>query len=1073
MRMRPWGPMGETHGTYAYAFSAYAIPPAVTALVVLSFAVRVALKHFSRTSMALLAMAIAASGWQAAFAMMYLAGEPRTAVFWARVGYGFVPFLAPAIYHFVAEILRVADSRKVVTRLGWLVAAQFGILTLTTDYLVTDVRRYWWGFYPIYRNTASVPYLVFFAGFLGAAVWEIARAYPASRDSERARIGVFAIALAIGLFGAIDYLAVYGFAVYPSGYAGLLGFVIIASYAVVKYGLRPITPSLAAKEILSTMRDLLFVSDRDGRIQFANSGAYALLGYRPGELVGRQLEELIIPNDHGDTTLRGRSIRDTEYVFRTKSGEPIELTLSHSPVIRQGEVTGAVLIGRDLRERKRYERETRRAVTLLQSTLDSTADGILVIGEGGKILSWNQRLAEMWRIPSELMDTSGGSDLIEHLAEQLIDPAEFLRNLSLQEHPEVETVHLLELRDGRRFEQYSIGRSVDSSPSRVWSFRDVTARRAAEDALRSSETRYRLLFEQNAAGVCLSTILGRIIDCNATFAEMLGYSPDELTNRNLGELFERRGASEEILRRLADSPTLRGVEVELRRRDGERVWALENLSVLGQDEHALVHMTAVDISDRKRAEEQIEFHAYHDVLTQLPNRRLLADRLELSMLAAKRGGRYVAVLFIDLDRFKNLNDTLGHSVGDALLRETAERLRAVVRKSDTVARFGGDEFTVMLPDLYQPEDAAQVAQKILETIVRPISIAGTTVELSASIGIAVFPTDGEDFDTLLRNADNAMYRAKESGRNTYQLCTEQMKLRAVNRLSLQARLRSAIRDRELFLVYQPQVSVPTGQLIGAEALLRWHDRVDGEIEPKIFIPIAEDTRLILPLGEWVLREACRQMREWRDQGLPPLRVAVNLSARQLQHRELPGLVRSAVADAGIEPSSLELEITETTAMSDVEMTIEVLRVLREIGVSLAVDDFGSGYSSLGYLQQLPIDAVKIDRRFIDGVARSSGDAAIVAAVVNVARTLDLRVIAEGVETKQQLDFLQHCNCDEAQGFYFSRAVDPQQFRRLMERTEADPAKTVFPWSARTHMLPDLPHARLPVARVTGLKPGGE
>ncbi len=1025
----------------AYQYSAFAIPPAVTAAVVMLFAIRVVLTRFSRISMAMFSVAVAAAAWQVAVVFMYLAVDARTALIWARVSYGCAALMAPAVYQFVASILHVAIHRRIISVLGWLVAALFGILTVTTDYLVTGVRRFWWGFYPVSKTSANVLYLLFFGGLLAAAVVEIVRAFPSSKGNEHERIRFFTVALGVGYLAAIDFLPVYGIAIYPFGWAALLGYTAVAAYTVTKHGLAAITPSLAAKEIISTMRDLLLVSDRDGRIQFANNAAYAFLGYGREDIIGRQLEELMVPTDAGESTLRGRWVRDREYVFRTKTGQPIELTLSHSPVMHQGEITGAVLIGRDLRERKRYEWEARRAVTLLQSTLDSTTDGILVMGHEGRVLTWNQRFADIWGIPAELMEQDEDHDLIGQLVEQLIDPAEFLRSLEmLHAHPEAESFQMLELKDGRRFEQYSIGRYLGDSPLRVWSFHDVTARLAAEEALRDSEARYRLLFEQNAAGVCLATISGRIINCNSTFAEMVGYAIDELTNRELQDLFERVSVVEEIRRHLHETPTLRGLEIELRRRDGVRVSALANVSLLGRGERELLHMTAVDISDRKRAEEQIEFHAYHDTLTELPNRRLFGDRLELSLLAAKRARGNVAVLFVDLDRFKTINDTFGHSIADALLVEIAQRLRSCVRQTDTVARFGGDEFTIILPDLHQPEDAARVAEKILESVVEPAAVGGATIEISVSVGVAVYPYDGTDSDTLLRNADKAMYRAKEAGRNTYQLCTEQMKARALERLSMQSRLQKAMTNDELVIAYQPQVSVATGHIIGAEALLRWNDPERGMIEPSAFIPIAEDTRLILPLGEWVLFTACRQLRQWCDAGLPPLRMAVNLSARQFQQQDLVSIVRRAIDECGIDPTLLELEITETTAMNKVDVTVEVLQLLRELGVSIAIDDFGSGYSSLGYLLQvLPINAVKIDRRFIDRVATAASDAAIAGAVIDVSRSLDLRVVAEGVETREQLEFLQRRGCQEAQGFYFSPAVDPESFRLLLAQAMPLPA----------------------------------
>jgi diguanylate cyclase (GGDEF)-like protein/PAS domain S-box-containing protein len=1011
----------------AYQFSLFAIPPAVTAAVVMLCAIWIVLTRFSRTSVAMFSMVVAAAAWQAAGVFMYLAVDARTALIWARIGCACVPFLAPAVYQFVASIIDTASHRRIISRLAWVAAAQFAIVTLTTDYLVSGVRRFPWGFYPTYNVAARVLYPLFFGGLLIAAVVGIVRTYPSSKGTERIRIRIFTIALGIGCLAAIDFLPAYGIVIYPFGWAAVLTCTAISIYTVRKHGL-PIRPSLPATEIISTMRDLLLVSDRDGRIRFANNAACAFLGYDREDIIGRQLEELLVPTDGIQPAPLQGWVRDREYIFRTKMGQPIELTLSHSPVTHRGEVTGAVIIGRDLRERKRYEWEARRAVTLLQSTLDSTADGILVIGQDGRVLTWNQRFADLWGIPAELMEHDEDHGLIGQLVEQLIDPAEFLRTLAaLHEHPEVESVHVLEFKDGRRLEQYSIGRYLDNQPLRVWSFRDVTARLAAEEALRDSESRYRLLFEQNAAGVCLATISGRIIDCNATFADMVGYGADELKNRELRDVFERAPAVEEIRRQLDETPTVRGLEIEMRRRDGVRVSALANVSLLDQGERALVHMTAVDISDRKRAEEQIEFQAYHDALTELPNRRLFVERLELSLLAAKRARGNVAVLFIDLDRFKTINDTLGHSVADALLLEIAQRLRSCVRQTDTVARYGGDEFTVILPDLHQPEDAAQVAEKILERVVEPVVVGSTSIEVSVSIGIAVHPYDGTDIDTLLRNADDAMYRAKQAGRNTYQLCTEQMKTRAMERLSMQSRLRKAMNDEELVLAYQPQVSVLTGLVVGAEALVRWNDPERGIVESSDFLPAAEETRLIVPLGEWALFTACRQLRQWCDAGLQPLRMAVNISPRQFQQRDLASMVRRAIDDCGIDPALLELEIRETTAMRDVDLTIELLNQLREVGVSIAIDDFGA-YSSLGSLRVLPINAVKMDRGLLESAAE--GDVEIVGAVIGVSRRLGLRVAADGVETREQFDFLRSRACDEAQGSYFSPAVDPESFKLL-------------------------------------------
>src|SRR6185436_9845048 len=552
------------------------------------------------------------------------------------------------------------------------------------------------------------------------------------------------------------------------------------------------------------------------------------------------------------------------------------------------------------------------------------------------------------------------------------------------------------------------------------------ARFAAEAALRESEIRYRLLFEQNAAGVCVSRLDGEIMDCNATFAAMLGLRRDQLIGTPMASLFMRSEESVELRQLLGNVGTLNSVDVERRRADGMPFWVLENLVLVGDSMTGVVHATVVDISDRKRAEEQIEFHAYHDVLTHLPNRKLFTDRLRHALTRAKRAAKPVAVMFIDLDHFKTINDTLGHTAGDELLLEMSRRLRACVREDDTVARLGGDEFTIILAELRQPEDAIVVAQKILDAVQAPLSISGTAISSSASIGIALYPVDGADPEALLRNADSAMYRAKEAGRNTYQLCTDEMKSRAMERLSTESRLRIAIRDEHLMLAYQPQINLVNGRTVGVEALVRWNDPERGIIQPSSFIPIAEETRLIVPLGEWVLRTACRQMKEWHDRGAGPLRVAVNLSARQFQQHDLVQMIRSALDDVSLDPSALELEITETTAMQNADVTVDVLRSLRDIGVGISIDDFGMGYSSLNYLKRFPISAVKIDRAFVHDLATDEGDAAIVSAVISMARSLRLRVVAEGVEDAAQFAFLRNRRCDEAQGFYFSHPVSTDE-----------------------------------------------
>jgi diguanylate cyclase (GGDEF)-like protein/PAS domain S-box-containing protein len=1021
----------------AYEFSSSAVPTLITAVLMLGFGASVLMRRVSRVTVSFFTLTVAAAVWMFAFTWMYCSRDAATALYWARTAYIGVPFIAAAVYHFTIEILRIGRDRRNEKFTGWALAFIFSMLAWRTPLLVDRVQQYGWGFYPRYTATISVPFLTFFFGYLVASLVEFIRAFPKSRGVERKRIRLLLVGFAVAYTGCVDYLPKFGLGVYPFGYAALLAFVAIAAFAFRRYDLVAITPSLAAPEIIGTMADALFVCDREGEIQFANRASEKLLGYGSQEIVGKTLKDFLAPGDDPFIeTFRRRSFRNIERLFRGKNGQTVDLMLSIAPVLHRGEPAGAVIIGRDMREQREAEREVRRAVTLLQSTLDSTADGILVTNDDGRILSYNQRFAEMWRIDSGILEGGEDSRAIDSVLDQLVDPADFVRTVkTLWSQPDAESFDLLEFKDGRRFERYSIGRRLDDlearSNIRVWSFRDVTSRFTAEAALRESELRYRLLFEQNAAGVCVTEFEGRIVDCNSTFATMLGFNRTDLIGQNVASLYARPIERAELAAMLRDATSLNSVEVELHRKGGEALWVLQNLTLAGD----AVHMTVVDISDRKRAEEQIEFHAYHDVLTNLPNRKLFNDRLMQNVTRARRSGRSVAVMFVDLDHFKTINDTLGHEAGDELLLEMSRRLRDNVRDDDTVARLGGDEFTIILAELRHPEDAVHVAEKIIRNVQEPMNIGGTNIEVSASIGIALFPDDGADPETLLRNADSAMYRAKESGRNTYQLCTEDMKRRAHERLSLESRLRRAISGGQLTLHYQPQINLSNGKVIGVEALVRWSDPERGLIHPAAFIPLAEETRLIMPLGDWVLRAACAQMREWRDRGLDIPHVSVNVSARQFQHAEFVERVRTVLQETGLEANALDLEITETTAMQNAETSVEVIHALRALGVGVSIDDFGTGYSSLNYLKRFPITCVKIDRVFVRDLATSEGDAAIVAAVIGIARALRIRVIAEGVENAEQLAFLRRRKCDAAQGYLFSRPVAAESVPAIISPAE--------------------------------------
>src|SRR5437763_1567524 len=544
---------------------------------------------------------------------------------------------------------------------------------------------------------------------------------------------------------------------------------------------------------------------------------------------------------------------------------------------------------------------------------------------------------------------------------------------------------------------------------------DVTERREAEQALRDSEARYRLMAENSTDLITRTSMHGIFLYLSDASRLLLGYEPAELVGRSAYDIIyaEDRDEVRHLSKLISDAgPTTFSYRVV--RRDGSLIWfETTSRSVRHPVTGAFDQIICVsrDISERKRAEEQIEYQAYHDALTGLPNRRLFRDRLTVALAHARRLMSTLAVMFLDLDRFKYVNDTLGHSIGDELLKTVATRLAAALREEDAIARIGGDEFTILLPDLKSPDHAASVAQKLLEAVGQPMRIEETELFITTSIGIALFPNDGDTAELLLKNADHAMYRAKDAGRNSYQLFTEAMNSRALERLSMENNLRHALERGELALHYQPQFNVATSRITGVEALLRWKD-----IGPVEFIPIAEETRLIVPIGEWVLREACRRAQKWPAEGHAGLRMPVNLSPRQFQHSDLPLLIGAALEESGLAPGDLELEITESTAMQNTERTIATLRRLREMGVRIAVDDFGTGHSSLSYLRSFPIDTVKIDQEFVHEIESSQADRAIVSAVIGMAHGLNLRVIAEGVETEAQLAFLRQHGCDEVQGF---------------------------------------------------------
>jgi diguanylate cyclase (GGDEF)-like protein/PAS domain S-box-containing protein len=572
-------------------------------------------------------------------------------------------------------------------------------------------------------------------------------------------------------------------------------------------------------------------------------------------------------------------------------------------------------------------------------------------------------------------------------------------------------------------------RNAQGKPVSMYGFtQDITQQKESEDRLRLSAS----VFLNSRSLIVITDRERNILQVNPAFCEHTGYSEDEVIGRTpLALISDELPAS--AMRIDIWQPLIReghwSGEISGHSKDGTPLLLSVGVSALCNDKGEVEHYICVgeDITRTKAAEEQVRQLAYYDALTGLPNRVLLKDRVDQAISLAHRAGCETALLFVDLDYFKRVNDSLGHAVGDLLLVEVAARLRAAVRASDTVGRLGGDEFLLLLP-YAGPQAASSVAEKLIEALSQPFEVGGYSLTVTPTIGISLYPKDGCDYDTLLRAADAAMYKAKEAGRNAFLLFSPEMNEGPLQRLMLSNDLRQALKNGELELHYQPQLSLPGGRVLGAEALLRWRHPKQGMISPLKFVPVAEESGLIETIGAWVIEEACRQAAAWSAPGVAPLTVAVNCSARQFVAPEaLLNTVKQALAASGLPPQRLELEITESLIVKDINKTQWLLDQFRTLGVKVAIDDFGTGYSSLYYLKRLPIDKLKIDQSFVRDLANDADDRAIAATVIALGHTLGLRVIAEGVESAEQLRLLEQMGCDEGQGFLWGRAMPSADF----------------------------------------------
>ncbi len=787
----------------------------------------------------------------------------------------------------------------------------------------------------------------------------------------------------------------------------------------------------------------ILVTDPEGRVTFWNAAAERLFGFTRAQVLGRPAP--FVPESRRAESraldarvLAGESIDGLELERVRADGSAIVMRGSAAPLRDgSGRATGVIVACVDVTGTRRAADELEGHLHFTRALIDAIPSPVYFKDRAGRYGVHNRAWEELF---------GGGRDWIGRTVFEMYEPGiaaqHHERDRALLERPASTTYEMLMPTAGGEMRQmlYSKVSFVDRDgevAGLIGVVTDVTRYKETERALEASEARFRVLTESSLDLISVVAEDGTLLYQSGVLRHLLGYDPAETVGLNVFTSVHRddvetlRAAFARILEtRHSREP----VEMRFRHRDG--TW--RTFESLGTNCLANPHIRGIvfnsrDVTDRKVIQQRIQHLAYHDNLTGLPNRSLLQDRLARSIARAERAHRKVAVLFVDLDNFKNINDSLGHDVGDELLRQVARRLAECVRIEDTIARQGGDEFIVLLDNLEDGRGASVVAQKVLQALRQPFQLGGTEQHVSGCVGIALFPDDGRDPQTLMKNADTAMFHGKGLGKNTYQYFTPQMNVAVQRRMVLESALRRAVLQKDFVLQYQPQINLETGEVIAVEALLRWRTEDGGTVMPGDFIPLAEETGLISEIGEWVLREGCRQAREWRQRGLALPRMAINLSARQFADRAFLDTVTRVLADTGLDPSSLELEITESQVMRQTDGMIMLLNRLAEMGVHLAIDDFGTGYSSLSYLKRLPIQKLKIDQSFVRDITVDPNDTAIVVAIINMARSLDLETIAEGVETGGQLALLRAKGCRLGQGYYFSPPVRAEALYPLLRQ----------------------------------------
>ncbi len=782
--------------------------------------------------------------------------------------------------------------------------------------------------------------------------------------------------------------------------------------------------------------DGILLIDEETRIRFASEAMERILGFGATELNGRVGLDLVHPRDRAraEATLRSlveqpRQPQLVELRGRRKDGSYRDLELTATNFLGEPSVRSIVINLRDVTDRN----ATVRRLRVMDYAIASSINAAALSDAEGHLTYVNDAFLRLWGYASA--DEVVGRSVLEFWETEEA-PAKVVQFLA--GHGSWVGEMVARRRDGSTFDaQISASRVLDDRGEPICMmgfFVDITERKRAENKLRQAAS----VFASTEDGVVITDPSGTILEVNDAFTEITGYSREEAVGGNPRvKKSDRHDAAfyAAFWKALRENGAWQG-EIWNRRKNGEVYPEWLTVNAVRDETGRIVNYVAVfsDISGMKRSQAQLVHLAQHDPLTGLPNRLLFKDRLEHALSRAERSDSQLAVLFLDLDRFKHVNDTLGHAVGDQLLQEVSRRLDAAVRRKDTVARLGGDEFTILLEDLRRPEDAAVLAGKLLLALAEPCPIAGQELRVTSSIGISIHPRDGATAGELLAHADAAMYQAKGDGRDGYRFYTPELTAAALQRVRLESELRGAIERGELLVRYQPQLELGTRRLVGAEALVRWRHPHNGLIGPDHFIPVAEDTGLIIDIGGFVLREACLQAREWIGAGIGLETVAVNVSPTQIRRSDFVATVRAVLDETGLPPGRLELEVTEELIMTLAESGIDTLRALGELGVRLAVDDFGMGYSSLARLARLPVHRLKIDRSFVAELPGDDDAAAVARATVALAGSLGLEVVAEGVETPAQAALLQQDGCRYAQGFLFGRPAGAGEFARCWGAT---------------------------------------